>query len=117
MSGTQADAAVVVAGGSRDGQALVLTGAQALTGQDIAAVLSDATDRKVSYVSPDLRSFRASLVARGLPAWRADALLELYTAIQEGRVPHLAVTTGDPAAVMGRAPRSLREFAQEVLGR
>lgn len=107
-----ADAALAVAGGGFDGRALVLTGSEALTGPEIAAVLSEGCGHAVRFVSPDLQSFEAALDAQGTPAWRANSHLELYGAIQGGRAPHLAVVSNDFMTLTGKKPRTLLQFVR-----
>jgi uncharacterized protein YbjT (DUF2867 family) len=112
-----ADVAVAAANGGFDGKALVLTGADALTGSEIAGVLSEATGRPVQFVSPDLESFEEMLRSRGMPAWRADSQLELYRAVQAGHAPHLAAVSPDLSAAIGKPPRTLKQFACSAFGR
>lgn len=108
--------AVAVADGPFDGRALALTGPAALTGEQMAGALAAASGRPVRFVSPALPQFRAALAERGMPAWQADALLELYEAVQSGRAPHLATVTADIAEVTGRRPRSFEQFALSAFG-
>ena len=103
--------AVAVANGPFDGHALDLTGPAALTGEQMAAVLTSAVGRRVGFVSPPLGQFRTALTERGLPAWQVDGLGELYEAIQGGRAPHIAAVSTDVVATIGRPPRSFEEFA------
>jgi uncharacterized protein YbjT (DUF2867 family) len=111
-----ADVAVAVANGSFDGKVLDLTGPEALTGAQIAAVLSEVLGRRVMFVSPDLERFRAELIQNGLPGWRVDALVEVYSAILGGRGSHLSAVRSDVEAVTGRPPCTLRQFAEDALG-
>jgi uncharacterized protein YbjT (DUF2867 family) len=111
-----ADVAVAVANGSFDGQVLTLTGPEALTGAQIAAVLSKVLRRPVTFVSPDLEPFRAELIQNGVPKWRVDALVEVYSAILGGRGSHLSAVSPDLEAVTGRPPRTLRQFAEDAFG-
>jgi len=105
-----ADVAVAVSAGDYDNRALDLTGPEALTGAKIAQALSTATGKPVAFVSPPLAAFRAALLERGAPLWRADALTELYRNIQDKRAPHIARITPDVGRVTGRKPRTLGEF-------
>jgi uncharacterized protein YbjT (DUF2867 family) len=111
-----ADVAVAVAAGPFDGRVLTLTGPAALTGEEMAAVLSGVLRRPVRYISPPLPQFRAGLTDRGLPAWQIDALVELQEAVLDGRAPYLAMVTEDVVAVTGRPPRSFTQFAQREFG-
>jgi uncharacterized protein YbjT (DUF2867 family) len=108
--------AVAVADGPFDGRALALTGAAALTGEQMAGALATALGRPVRFVSPALPLFRAALAERGVPAWQIDALVELYEAVHAGRAPHLSTLSADIAAVTGGRPRSFDEFARSAFG-
>ena len=105
--------AVGVSAGGYDNQALDLTGPEAFTGSEIAQALSAAIGKPVAFISPPIAAFRAALLDRGAPLWRADALAELYQNIQDKRAPHLARIKPNVERVTGRTPRTLREFVVE----
>ena len=109
-----AEVAVAVANGGYDGKALNLTGPEALSGPEVAAILSEATGRPVRFVSPDLESFKATLLSRDMPAWRSRSQVELYDAVLGGRAPHLAAISSDVLATIGRPARTLKEFARSA---
>jgi uncharacterized protein YbjT (DUF2867 family) len=109
-----AEVAVAVANGGYDGKALSLTGPEALAGPEVAAILSEATGHPVRFVSPDLESFKAALLSRGMPAWRLESQMELYGAVLGGRAPHLAAISSDVLATIGRPARTLKEFARST---
>jgi uncharacterized protein YbjT (DUF2867 family) len=112
-----ADVAVLAARGDHDGEAVVLTGPEALRGDDIARILSEACGRAVTFASPSIGVFRKSLVDQGAPAWRVDALAELYEAIQAGAAGHVGRVAPGVEEIIGRPPRAFRNFAQEMFGR
>lgn len=107
-----ADVAVAVANGPFDGRALTLTGPAALTGEEMAATLSDVLGRPVRYILPSPAQFRAAMTERGMPAWQIDAFIELQEAIVAGRAPHLAPVTADIESATGKPPRSFAQFAR-----
>jgi uncharacterized protein YbjT (DUF2867 family) len=109
--------AVLVAGGSHDGEALDLTGPKAVTGAEIAEILTEATQKPVSFVSPTIEAVRNALLDQGAPLWRADALAELYKAIEAGRAGHIARVNSNVETITRRPPRGLRDFAQEAFQR
>jgi uncharacterized protein YbjT (DUF2867 family) len=109
-----ADVAVAAANGSFDGKVLTLTGPEALSGAQIAAVLSEAVGRPVRFVSPDLERFGVELIQNGVPRWRVDALVEVHSNILAGRGSHLSAVSPDVLAATGRPPRVLREFAEHA---
>jgi uncharacterized protein YbjT (DUF2867 family) len=112
-----ADVAVATAGGDFDDQALTLTGREAIGGEAVSALLSQATGKRVQFVSPGLESFRSGLAENKLSGWHIDALIELYARVQEGRATHVSSVTPDIENVTGKRPRSFLEFAQDAFGR
>jgi uncharacterized protein YbjT (DUF2867 family) len=112
-----ADVAVVTARGDFDDQALTLTGREAIGGARISNLLGQAMGKPVRFASPDLESFRSALAEGKLPEWHIDALIELYTRVQQGRASHVSSVTADIETVTGKRPRSFLEFAQDAFGR
>jgi uncharacterized protein YbjT (DUF2867 family) len=105
-----AEVAVAVAKGDHDGEAIDLTGPKALGGKDVAAALSVVLGYPIAFVSPALSVFRRGLLDRGAPAWRADALGELYEAILSGRAHHLSAVTPSTERLLGHSARSVGDF-------
>jgi uncharacterized protein YbjT (DUF2867 family) len=111
-----ADVAVAVMSGDFDDEALTLTGREAIGGERISNLLGQTIGKRIRFVSPDLSSFRSALAEKELPDWHIDALIELYTRIQEGRAAHVSSITSDIENVTGQRPRSFIEFAQDAFG-
>jgi uncharacterized protein YbjT (DUF2867 family) len=111
-----ADCAVSVARGDHDGEALDLTGPEALTGREIARRLADARGAPVSFVSPSIETFRQALLDQGAPLWRADGLAELYRSIASGSAGHIARVTDTAPQLLGRPARAFDAFARENFG-
>lgn len=109
-----ADVAVAVSRGCLDDQALTLTGREAIGGERVSTLLSQVTGKHVQFVSPDLQSFRSALADGKVPDWRIDALVELYSRVQEGRASHVSSITCDIEKVTGKRPRSFLEFARDA---
>ncbi|MFI2285712.1 NAD(P)H-binding protein [Nocardia beijingensis] len=84
-----------------------LTGPVAPTHDEIAAELTQAIGRTVRYVDLAVEEAAAHLEKRGMPAQTARAFSELMSQIGDGR---WASTTTTVADILGREPRSLREF-------
>ncbi|MBV8212010.1 MAG: NmrA family NAD(P)-binding protein [Verrucomicrobia bacterium] len=112
-----AEVAVATAGGDFDDQALTLTGREAIGGERVSTLLSQAAGKRVQFVSPSLERFRSGLAGNKLPDWHIDALVELYAKVQEGRASHVSSVTADIENVTGKRPRSYLEFAQNAFGR
>lgn len=108
-----ADCAVAVAGGGYDDQIFTLTGPESLSGEQMALAISSAARIPVRFVSPEISTFRAAMESRGLPSWRVEGQVELYTNIQAGNNQHLPVLTRAVQDLTGHAPRSFEAFARE----
>ncbi len=85
------------------------TGSESLTWSEVAAVLSDALGRRITYRRPNPLSYarHARTVLGFGPAMTAMTTV-IHTTARLGLAGHL---TDDVRAVTGRAPISLREFA------
>jgi uncharacterized protein YbjT (DUF2867 family) len=93
-----------------DGRGFTLTGPDALTYTEAAAILSKATGREIQYLPLDDASFIQSLVEGGVPADLADYLAGLFAFGREGAT---APVTRDVEELTGRAPRTLVEYARD----
>ncbi|MEV4890204.1 NAD(P)H-binding protein [Nonomuraea sp. NPDC055795] len=84
-----------------------LTGPAAPTHDEVAAELTRALGRTVRYVDQPVEEAAAHLEKRGMPAEAARDLAELMSQIGDGRWASTTTTVSD---LLGRPPRSLREF-------
>ena len=84
-----------------------LTGPEAFTLTEAAAVLGDVTGRDIRFHDETVEEAYASRASYGAPQWQLDAWVSTYTAIRSGE---LAQVTGDVRRVTGRDPLSLREL-------
>ncbi|NUS71888.1 MAG: NAD(P)H-binding protein [Corynebacteriales bacterium] len=84
-----------------------LTGPTAPTYDEVAAELTRALGRTVRYLDLTVEEATAHLEKRGMPSQAAHDLAELMSQIGDGR---WASTTTTVADILGREPRSLREF-------
>jgi uncharacterized protein YbjT (DUF2867 family) len=87
---------------------LVLTGPEALSYDDVAAILSEVSGRTITHVHLDSEELCSIYEATGLPSAAAQFLAALDTAIASGIEDRSADTV---ERVTGTAPRSFREFA------
>ncbi|MFX4291793.1 SDR family oxidoreductase [Streptomyces bohaiensis] len=106
-----ADAAVAVLldAPAHDGAVYDLTGPRALTLAEIAAELTEATGRPVTYHPETVAEAYRSREASGAPRWQLDAWVSTYTAMAAGElaavsdaVPRL---TGHPATPLAQVLR------------
>ena len=81
-----------------------LTGQAAFPYADIAARIARVSGRPLSYEDVSVDAYAGSLVARGVPAWHADAQAGLFASVAAGL---LAAVSHDFAALVGHPPKSL----------
>ncbi len=103
-------AARVLTGEGHEGKSYVITGPESLSYHDVAAKLSEATGRQVTYVPVSHEEFRAGALAQGLPEWLAEALGLLNEAFASGK---WAAATEVVREVGGREPRTFEQFARD----
>jgi len=84
-----------------------LTGPEALSLTDVAAVITAQTGRQTSFVNETLDEAYASRASYNAPAWQVDAWVSTYTAIAAGEQ---ATVSDDIERVTGRVPMTLAEF-------
>ncbi|MBF4615425.1 NmrA family NAD(P)-binding protein [Curtobacterium sp. VKM Ac-1376] len=83
-----------------------LTGPEAITLAEAAAVVSEVRRRTVTYHPETLDEAYASRAQWNPEPWQADAWVSTYTAIAEGALQHVS---SDVERITGRTPMSLRE--------
>src|SRR5262249_46491077 len=88
--------------------AYALTGPAALTIDDVAKVLTEVSGRAIRYVDVPEAAAREAMLDTGLPAWLAEALMELHAVDKRGGKAFVTTTVQE---VIGRPPRSFVEFA------
>ena len=91
---------------AHEGHTYSLTGPEALTLTEAAAVMSQVLGRPYSFVDETVEEAYASRAAFGAPGWQLDAWVSSYTAIAAGE---LAGVTSDVELLTGRAPMALAD--------
>ena len=86
-----------------------ITGPEALSYDDVAAILSRVTGRSLKHVRVDDAEARRRMIATGMPESYADLLVGLDAAIRDGAEDRVTDTV---ERVTGRPPRSLEAFAR-----
>jgi NAD(P)H dehydrogenase (quinone) len=104
-----ADAAAVVLlnPDAHAGTTYTLTGPEALTLDDVAATLTAALNRQVSYHPETLEEAYASRASYGAPQWQLDAWVSSYTSVENGE---MAEVTDDVQRLAGHPATSLAEL-------
>lgn len=90
-----------------------LSGPDALTGAALAGIWADTLHRAVHYAGNDLDAFENNIKARA-PAWLA---YDMRAMMRRYQLDGAVATPDDIArltALLGRAPRSYRDFARET---
>lgn len=93
-----------------EGRTYTLTGPQALTHAEMAAAISEAVGRTVTFVDIPPEAMRGALLGLGMPPWQADGLIEDYAHYRRGEAA--AVMSGVRDAT-GRPPRPFSAFARD----
>ena len=109
-AGTRADyaaaAVAVLTGEGHDGQVYELGGDEAWTYADLAAAISAAAGKPVTYQDLPREQNQAALLAAGLPEGYAEVLADSDEGIAAG---HLEVRTGDLARLIGHPATTLSD--------
>lgn len=86
-----------------------ITGAEALTYNQVAEILSEVTGRQITYAKPGYLKYRRYYIKhRGLEKDYVNVTVALYFMTRMGTAKEV---TGDFARLTGRNPRSFKEFA------
>lgn len=106
-----ADAAVeALTGEGHEGKSYSITGPKALNLHEVAAAISEAIGKKVTYVdvSPDLA--RQGLLSLGMDEWVVNEYMSYFAAFKAG---HANVVTGDFTKLTGKPSRTIEQFARD----
>lgn len=105
-----ASAAAALTSDRFDGQALDLTGPEAITYGQAAEKLSKTTGKTVSYTPVDKETFVSETVQAGVPPIYAGLLGEIFGYVQMGAAER---TTDSVLKLTGTAPRTLDSFLND----
>jgi uncharacterized protein YbjT (DUF2867 family) len=107
-------AAAVLCSDGHDGKTYELTGPAALSGQDVARAVREATGLAIAAEDLDPAEQRRRFAAYGVPEWVNAALESLYRDYRaSGATGYAARVTGDVARLLGRPPRDLVSLLRE----
>ncbi|MBO0768994.1 MAG: NmrA family NAD(P)-binding protein [Solirubrobacterales bacterium] len=108
----EAAAALLAGANQDDGPTPPLTSPKAISLEEVAAILSQATGRSIRHVVVDDESYVAGLISGGLPAPFARVFLDTFRAARCGE---FAVSDPALATLLGREPQSVRAGLQAAL--
>jgi uncharacterized protein YbjT (DUF2867 family) len=77
---------------------------------DVAKALSQVLDRKIVYIKCDPEDMRKEMLAGGMSENAADSMLELYDAVETGRMRSTQPRTNETTT-----PTTFEEFARECM--
>ena len=97
-----------------DGEVYEVTGPRLLTMSDVAAEISGAAGREVTFVRVPGEAFSRAVVESGAPAEVAWLLSYLFETVLDGRNAHLA---DGVSRALGREPRDFADYARDVAAR
>lgn len=93
-----------------EGRTYTLTGPEAMTHAAMAASISDAAGRPVTFADVPPEAMRDALLGMGMPPWQADGLIEDYAHYRRGEAA--TITSGVQDAT-GKPPRTFAAFARD----
>lgn len=95
------------------GRSYQLTGPQALSMPEVAAILTEETGAAVRFVDESIEQAHASRAGYGAPAWQLDAWVSTYTAIASGV---LEPVSDDIERITGKPPMRLADLLRSRAG-
>ena len=103
-------AAKVLTERGHENRAYELTGAAALTYDEVARIFSDVLERDIYYPNPNPLAFYRRMRSRGVKRGFILVMVALYTACRLGLA---ARVTDDTRELLGREPRSVAQFVED----
>ena len=89
------------------------SGPAALSGADVAAVLSDVLGRRISFHAISYEQQLEAMLSVGMPRPVAEDNARVIALVAEGDTEYV---TGDVMSILGRPPRSFAQFARDYAG-
>jgi uncharacterized protein YbjT (DUF2867 family) len=103
-------AAVLLAAEPVEGP-LEVTGPESLSFAELAGRLQAVLGRPIEHIDPDPAQWALQAASAGMAPWLGDALAEYFEALRERPLQ----ASEDTRRVTGRSPRSVEDFAADVL--
>jgi uncharacterized protein YbjT (DUF2867 family) len=106
-------AAEALTGDRHEGRAYDLSGGEALTYHQVAAVLSRVLGKPVTYQSISEEDFTRALLSRGAPEWQPRAFLDLMHYTLQDQASDIL---GSIPRITGRQSVSFEQFVRDYQG-
>jgi NAD(P)H dehydrogenase (quinone) len=104
----------VLTGEGHENRSYELTGPKALSYADIAALISAASGKQVTYVAPTVEAFTEELTKAGVPAMYIGLFAGFSGAVKDGE---FAEVSEDLEQLIGRKGGSVEAYVKEVYGK
>ena len=102
--------AEVVSTDGHEGKTYTLTGPESLDHYQVASILSESTGKKIEYLDLSEEAYIQKVVQKGWSEKNATYAAYLFRLVREGSE---AETSEDLRTLLGRKPRTFREFAKD----
>jgi uncharacterized protein YbjT (DUF2867 family) len=93
-----------------EGKEYTLTGSEDLSYADVAQIISEASGRQIRFVDVPEAAARQAMLGAQMPEWMVNVILELNAWTRASGGSEITTTVQD---VLGRPPRTFREFARD----
>jgi uncharacterized protein YbjT (DUF2867 family) len=93
-----------------DNKTYLITGPEALSYHQAAEILSNATDKKISYVNISEEEARGAMKEMGMSDWIINTISELYDYFRKGNASQVSSAVEE---VTGKKPISFSQFAKD----
>lgn len=107
-------AAAVLTSPNHENKTYAIANNFAYSFEDIAALMTDITGKKVNYLNPDLETYTNALSKAGVPKEVIGFLGAFSTAIKDG---DFDTQRSDLEFILGRKPTELKEFLKITYGK
>lgn len=96
-----------------DNKTYLITGPEAQSYHQAAEILSNATDKKISYVNISEEEARGAMKEMGMSDWIINTISELYDYFRKGNASQVSSAVEE---VTGKKPISFSQFAKDYAG-
>lgn len=94
----------------KNNRAFTITGPESIDHDEVAAVLSAVTGKKITYQNIEPAVLKNGLLTAALPEDYSNFLLEIWGYLREG---YNATITNEVTAILGRAPTGIKKYAED----
>jgi uncharacterized protein YbjT (DUF2867 family) len=101
---------VLVEGKAHHAKTYTLTGPQALSGPEQAAIFTRALGRTITYTDLARDAYTQALLSMGMPAWLATAITDLDHLAHSGEAARITDTV---ERVAKKPPRTFERFVRD----